>query len=619
MLRPGARSALLGLAALAVLAASLAAAQSIPPLSFSSLVDQAVAAFPQLEGDVADVQGGTLTLVLSAPEAARPGLQLEVFREGREIRHPRTGQVLGRAEQVVGRAVITRVADRLSVATVLEPGAEPVKVGDRARTPAGKVKIVLVTLSGPGVKTNMAEAVGNEVYEGLTRSGRFAVVLGDQIAVWLAQRQVAPEAFVAGTGVRDAAERFKADNLLVVHLQQIERKPFMDVRLFTTARAEPLFSQSAFVPSSIRPAQPGRFSGTESAAAQPERKTRSLLARLLGWGDDPSLYSASDSPIQLREVARFPFTVTSMDVAIGPGDQIPRLVVTDSERVYLYRIVNRTLEPEWTFYARWLGRVISVQLAELTGDGVLDVVANRFDTRIGMSSLVLGSRNGKAEEVGDVHDGILIAVDEKGTGVRQTLWSQRFREESFFAKGLAQSVVVQNGRLATDRTVPVPDQFRATGATYANLLSKDSRALVFIDDQGRLRVHTGTEEIWRSSTVVGGGLPKIEVVRFLERGGRSYYYRMEPTPLAVDLDGDGLQEIVVPQNQSESGLLAVVFRGPAGLRFQLVNTGFGGIVVGLGALPGEDGGPPALIAGVTRYSGLLQRGGDTQIIIAAQE
>jgi hypothetical protein len=94
---------------------------------------------------------------------------------------------------------------------------------------------------------------------------------------------------------------------------------------------------------------------------------------------------------------------------------------------------------------------------------------------------------------------------------------------------------------------------------------------------------------------------------------------MEPMPLAVDLDGDGLQEIVVPQNQSESGLLGVLFRGPVGLRFQLVNSGFEGIIAGVGAIPADEGGTPALIAGVVRYSGVLRRGGDTQIIMAIPE
>ena len=108
----------------------------------------------------------------------------------------------------------------------------------------------------------------------------------------------------------------------------------------------------------------------------------------------------------------------------------------------------------------------------------------------------------------------------------------------------------------------------------------------------------------------------MEVVKQIERGGRSFFYSMEPMPLAVDLDGDGIEEIVVPQNQWE-GFLAVVFRGPAGYRMQSINSGFEGSITGLGAIPGDNS--PTLIASVVRFSGLLKSSGETQIIMTTGE
>ena len=91
---------------------------------------------------------------------------------------------------------------------------------------------------------------------------------------------------------------------------------------------------------------------------------------------------------------------------------------------------------------------------------------------------------------------------------------------------------------------------------------------------------------------------------------------MEPMPLAVDLDGDGVEEIIVPQNQVE-GHLAVVFRGPAGYRLQSINSGFEGTITGLGAIPGED--PPTLIVAVVRFSNFAKTAGETQIIMTTSE
>jgi hypothetical protein len=94
---------------------------------------------------------------------------------------------------------------------------------------------------------------------------------------------------------------------------------------------------------------------------------------------------------------------------------------------------------------------------------------------------------------------------------------------------------------------------------------------------------------------------------------------MEPTPLAVDLDGDGVQEIVVPQNKDENGVIAVVYSSVAGIRFQQVNSGFEGVIGGFGTIPGEDGTTPTLITAVVRYRSLLRAGGDTQIIMTVAE
>jgi hypothetical protein len=90
----------------------------------------------------------------------------------------------------------------------------------------------------------------------------------------------------------------------------------------------------------------------------------------------------------------------------------------------------------------------------------------------------------------------------------------------------------------------------------------------------------------------------------------------EPNPLAIDLDGDGVEEIVSPQNQVP-GRLAVVFKGPAGYRFQSVNSGFDGTITGLGAIPAEP--MPSLVVAITRFYGMLTNAGDTQIIMTIPE
>ncbi len=605
----------LGAGLLALVVAAVAGAQTARP-SFAVLVDQVLALFPKVEGEVIEVRGKELTLSIGRRDGLQAGIELSLYREGRELRHPKTGELLGRAEQALGRVSVGEVQEAYSVATLAQ-GAE-VRAGDKVRLSAGRIRLTLLPLSG-GEKQTQMEAAVQELVEGLGRTGRFQVVLGDQVGVWLAEQGIKAEEAIEGKGLDAAAKRFKVEQLLAVLFKRVQGKPYMDVRLYSYPAAAPLLSTAMFVPPSVKPQGKGQFSSDPQARATQPPKQRSFLARLLGGELEAGAYSTGESAIPLKEVARFAFPVISMDVAVAPKDKVPRLVITDGERVYLYRIVNRALEADWTYSSRSLGKIFSVQLADLDGDGVLEVVVNRYShhQNVAFTSFILTTRDGKPAVLADNLGEILLAVDATGEGVKQTLWTQPFTPDGVFQQGRVERAVVKNGSLVSAGVVRVPYNFRATGATLSNISGKDTRALAYIDEQGRLAVALEGQETWRSATRVGGGgYIKMEVVKQMDRAGRSFFYSMEPMPLAIDLDGDGVEEVVVPQNQWE-GFLAVVFRGPAGYRMQSINSGFEGSITGLGAIPGDT--PPTLIVSVVRFSGLLKSSGETQIIMTTGE
>jgi len=607
--------------ALAVLVAvagtGTSGAQTLPP-SLGVLVDQVLALFPKVDGEVIEVQDGTITLALGSRDGLISGVELTLYRQGRELRHPRTAEILGRTEQAVGRVVIQQVFESYSTGTAGQ-GSE-VQPGDRARVSAGKIKLSLVPIVEGGVKEGLVEAAVHEVIEALNRTGRFQIGPGDAISVWIAQQGMKRDDVLAGKGLDSVAERFKVEHLLVIAFTRVQAKPYMDVRLFSLPGVSPRLTTALFVPPTIKPASKGDFSaGSRQRESQTSAPQRSFLARLLFGDLDAGTYSSGESSITLKEIAKFPFVVASMDIAVGSKDRIARMVITDGDRVYLYRITpERVLEPEWTYRGDTRARVFSVQLAELSDDGAPYVVVNRYSQipAILVSSLILATKDKKAAVAVENVSEILLAVDPSGDGVKKVLWAQSFVENGFFKQGDALRVSLRNDRLVSDGRVRVPSTFRATGATYSNITGKGTRALAFIDEHSRLRIAIDTEDAFRSSTLVGGGLAKLGVERQIERGGRTYLYTPEPMPLSVDLDGDGIDEIVVPQNQFP-GRLAVVFKGPGGFRFQTVNSGFEGTVVALGAITGD--GTPALVVAVARYTNMLNTQGETQIIMTTAE
>jgi hypothetical protein len=583
-------------------------------LSFKVLADQVAALFPSLRTEVIEVAGDRIVLGAGRGSGIQAGVELSTLREGRELIHPTTKKSLGRTEEPLGRVIVTEVLENYAVARQVE-GKLP-QPGDLARVPGGKVRLsVLALASGPSAR--VVEAATQELVRELERTGRFQVLLGDQIAAYLAEQTIAPADFMRGKAARVAQQRFKVPHLLTLHFTTVQAKPYVDVRFTSAVVDAPLVQTALFVPASVR-ARPTQEFSSGGGAGDVRIERRSLLARLLSGDWDPNTYSAGAASIPIRQIATFPFIVSSLDVRLAPGDKVPRLAVTDGQKVYLYRLDGQTLVPEWTYDKLMVGRILSVQLADLNGDGVLDVVVNRQDVKNGMLSYILTTRGGRPAVLADDLQPILFAADETGEGVARALWGQSYNQQTMFSKGGATRFVLKDKDIAAAGPVTVHDQFRALGAAVSNIAGKGSRAVVFVDERSRLTIASGNQELWRSLTPVGGGLARGHLQHFVFNTIVDKFVAVEPNPVALDLDGDGVDEVVVPINEEEAGRMAVVFKGPAGFRMQVVNAGFEGMITGLGAIPRE-GGHPSLVASVVQRSGLLKTRGETQLLMTLSE
>src|SRR6266446_5890606 len=282
------------------------------PTPITSLVAQVTALFPKVEGDVLKVAGGEVTLSIGRRDGIVAGVELMVVHEGEELKHPKTGEVLGKKEETVGRVRVEEVAEAYSVARVTTSKSGGIAPGDKARVSSGKIRLTVLPLS-TGIRDNLIEAAVQELVDGLTRTGRF-----------------------------------KAENVLVLHFKRVDTKPYMDVRLYELPRPEAALTTAFFVPPSIRPTTQGSRFSQGGSANPPQAKQRSLLARLLGRELEAGSYSSGENTIPLREVAKFPFAALAIDVGIMPKDKIPRMVVSDGYKVYMYKVVGTKLEPEWS-------------------------------------------------------------------------------------------------------------------------------------------------------------------------------------------------------------------------------------------------------------------------------
>src|SRR5262245_42754678 len=313
------------------------AAASEAPLSFKVLVDQIAGLYPVVKTDVVEVEGDRVILAVGRADGVPPGVELSTFREGRELYHPATKKLLGRTEEPLGRVIVKEVFENYSVATQVD--GKPPRAGDQARVTAGKVLMTVAPLSS-GPPARVVDAATQEFVQELDRTGRFRVVIGDQIAGYLTREKISPADFMNGRGVREAQEQAKAANLLALHFTTNQGKPWVDVRLFSQAQSAPSLQTALAVPASVA-RRPTRDYSSGGAAGEVKVEKRSLLAKLLSGDFEPNQYSAGASSVPIRQLATFPYIVVSLDVVTQPSDKIPRLAVTDGRRVFQYRLVNQ--------------------------------------------------------------------------------------------------------------------------------------------------------------------------------------------------------------------------------------------------------------------------------------
>jgi hypothetical protein len=112
--------------------------------TFGAMADDLVKAFQPIEGFVLDRDGDRIYLDIGQEAGARVGQELTVFRKGDTFRHPVTGKVLGRYEDVLGYAQVRRVLPRLAEAVFIPFGdrSEP-RPEDGARISRGRIRVAV--------------------------------------------------------------------------------------------------------------------------------------------------------------------------------------------------------------------------------------------------------------------------------------------------------------------------------------------------------------------------------------------------------------------------------------------------------------------------------------------
>ena len=588
--------------------------------------------FPPLQGEVVDVQGEQLYLSLGARDQVLEGMQLKVFREGEALTSPTSGEVLGRLEEDLGTVTVTRVAETYAAA-IMENAvdARKVRAGDMVRITAGRLSLVLLPISDQTGGAMPLAALADAVQRGLNATGRFSTTSRARLTLWRLERGLSHRDVLVPEVMAEAASALGVTYLVQPVLRDVGDTTVVEVRLFapdrprspvTTAlavlveiaperqrRASPPVPQPRAV-ISVPPTK-SESSPVASVPTQPEQTgSFSTLQSLLNA--DPLALEKSYAPL-----AQLAGELRGFDAADIDHDGESELVILNDTKVLLYRVKEGQLVSIASYSDNRPGTLLSAQLVRFGADKTPGVVVNRHSPkRRGMDSFFLILRGRHLVRQQKAMSDILLAIDANGDGVNDSIWGQSFDNKDFFRRGQVRQYELQNGRLKRQRKLSLPVGFRATGAALAQLGLSGNRQLVFVDERHNLQVYDGKTRRWTSPTGVGGSYVAASLeIRYSPRVIDHEQFDFEAIPAVADFDGDGIDEVLVPQNQAQLGVVpnlnlysgghvVLVRQTLQGFALSPISPTFDGVVSGVAVLTGRT---PGILVAVSKREGVLRQ------------
>ena len=145
--------------------------------TFTAMAEDLIKVFQPMEGLVLEVEPGRVYLDLGEEAGAQVGQEFTVFRKGEPFYHSVTGKPLGRYEDVLGYAQVSRVLPRLSEAVFVPvPNTPPPRMEDGVRITRGRIRVAIAPVLDLSASSADVRRVPYLFATVLERSKRFQVV-----------------------------------------------------------------------------------------------------------------------------------------------------------------------------------------------------------------------------------------------------------------------------------------------------------------------------------------------------------------------------------------------------------------------------------------------------------
>lgn len=279
-------------------------------MAFSRTAEEAATrlaqAFPTLQGSVVGIDGDRILIDLGSKQKVYQGMELQVYREGEDVKHPVSGQILGKRDRRLGLLRVVEVREGFSETTAFSrQEGSTITAGDLVRVSHDRLLVALPTIDAGGVKGANVSSLTKDVAIALAKTGRFIVIEEHLIrATLMGEKPSRSESLTDPSTLKVLSERARAQLLALGKLSATDQGLFLDLQVVSVSSGAPLTVASVEVAGS----QPGRVAAPSATPAPvPSQKSIPPFVRVQPQpGETAKAVDQAKSPLPERAPAQRP-------------------------------------------------------------------------------------------------------------------------------------------------------------------------------------------------------------------------------------------------------------------------------------------------------------------------
>lgn len=241
--------------------------------------------------------------------------------------------------------------------------------------------------------------------------------------------------------------------------------------------------------------------------AHPDRQFMGSYQGGAYGGGSPILYpTAITSAFGFTKTQNFDFSMQGFDIGDIDGDGKQDVALASKNKIFVYHLMDNRLMPFGEIELQSRYKVISLDLADLNGNGKAEIYVTSVDW-ITPNSMGLEWQGKEFDYLFKNERWYVRTMYIPGPG--KTLIGQRAEINAAFARGIYQ-LRVTDTIIQQEEKLSVPDALNLYDFSLADLDGDGKTEVIALDEYDKLKVlHPNGKQLWQSDETFGGSLTYV--------------------------------------------------------------------------------------------------------------